>query len=239
MEVRPRRGMACTVVSLRRAEVVAGYQERVEVEAEGEAVFDGSRAGAGVEESSNRDAGDERFEAVDGGIVESSGAGEAVAAGTLQEDERGLFESAIGDDGLADGGSLAVEVIDTAAGQIEPGVGFQFFAGVAFADLAGLVGGKLVFEGQKDHADGGDDLGHGNGANSPEVGLAMMEEREESRQYLATRPGSRGWQGRFRRDAAKHIEDEKGGDAMDGALDEKRGQSPPTRTQIQRPAAPR
>ena len=157
-------------------EVVAGNEEWAEIEAEGQAVLDGRGTGAGIEKACDRDAGDERFQGVGRGIVESGGAGKAVVAGALQQDEGGLLETAIGDDGLADDSCLAIEVIDAAAGQIEPGVGFQFLAGVAFADLAGLVSGKLVFKREKNHADGSDDLGHGNDPNSPEVWLAIMEE---------------------------------------------------------------
>ncbi len=139
-------------------------------------------------------------------------------AGALQEDERGLFESAVGDDGLADERGLAVEVIDAAAGQVEARVGFKLLAGMALADLTGLIDGELVFEGQEDHADGGDDLGHDDGANSPKGGLAMMDEREGLADI--ERPGQEAEAGKDGpgRDAAKDIEDEKGGDAVDGAF---------------------
>ena len=40
----------------------------------------------------------------------------------LQQEEGSLFESAVGDDGLADEGGLAIEVVDAAAGEIEAAV---------------------------------------------------------------------------------------------------------------------
>ena len=94
---------------------------------------------------------------------------------------------------------------------------------MAFAELTGLIDGELVFEGEEDHADGGDDLGHDDGANSPEGGLAMMDEREgladverPGQEAKAGKDGSGG-------DAAKDVEDEEGGDAVDGALNEDEG----------------
>ena len=71
----------------------------------------------------------------------------------MQKNERGLGEAAVGDDGLADQGRLAIEVIDAAAEKCEARVGLEFLAGVAFAVLGRLPDGELVFKRDQDHAD--------------------------------------------------------------------------------------
>ena len=133
--------------------------------------------GVGIEKAGYRDASGECLKSVYGGIVESGRTGKAIVAGTLQQDERGLGESAIGNDGLADHGRLPVEVLNAAACKIEPGIGLQLLTRMALADLASLFDGELIFKGEKDHADGGDDLAHDDDANGPDT-VRRVEERE-------------------------------------------------------------
>src|SRR5579863_886336 len=86
--------------------------------------------------------------------------------------------------------------------------------------MAGLVGRKLVFEGEKDHADGGDDLGQREGADGPDVRRAMMKQRK--RFFNVQRPGKEAKAGKdsSQRKAAEDIEHEQGGDKVEGALHE-------------------
>ena len=93
---------------------------------------------------------------------------------------------------------------------------------MTLTDLAFLVDGELIFEGEEDHADGGEDLGHGDGTNGP-----MAGSHDEKREGLADiqRPGQKTKTGKngFGGDAAEDVKDEERSDAMNGALDEGEG----------------
>jgi hypothetical protein len=91
---------------------------------------------------------------------------------------------------------------------------------MAFADLARLVDGKLVFKGEEDHADGSNHLGHGDSANSPDAGLVIMKKWESLADIQRPGQETKASQNGSGRDAAKDVENEEGGNAVDGALDE-------------------
>ncbi len=178
--------------------------------------------GVGIEEVGYRDARSESFKSVEGGIVKTGGTGKMIVAGVLKEYEGGLLEAAVGNDGLADHGCLAIEVLDAAAGEIEARICLHFLTGMTLAELANLVDGELVFKGEKDHADGGDDLGHGDDANGP-GGFAVIEEREGLADVERPAQEAEAGEDGSGRDAPEDVKDEDGGDKVDGALNEDEG----------------
>ena len=117
----------------------------------------------------------------------------------LQKDERGLFEAAVGDDGLADQSRLPIEVVEAPARKREVRVGFKLHRGRGVRGPGQPADGELIFKREEDHADGGDYLADDNDANERDADL-VVEEAEGKCFTDVGGPGNKAerWQGRCR-----------------------------------------
>ncbi len=138
-------------------EVVAGREPWFEAEVVGMAVRDGERSGVAGQEGIDRDTGNQRLDGLMRGFLKAAGTGETELRRGMEQHERGLLKAAALDDGLADLIALPVEVVEPAAGEGEADVRFELMASPLLTHLGALLQAELVFEGQHDHADGGDD----------------------------------------------------------------------------------